>query len=456
MSSSHPRETGGEGPADRERRKGRPAARRRRRTRGLWLTGGALCLLALCVIALAPRSLRPVHAATVEAGQAPEPGMFVSGAGSDAAFGPGVDAIDTTVPGRYEVTILCDGRSYDTTMKVVDTVPPAGTGKSVVVSYGAPLSVVDCVENVADATQVMAEWTKQPDLEKVGEPQTVVVRLVDAGGNRTDVQAQVTVKYDAVAPVIEGAKDIDAFLGESIAYRDGVTVTDDADPEPTLTIDSSGVNVNAAGVYTATYTATDAAGNSSSAAITVTLREKPEGYVDEQTVYAVAQEYYDAIIDEDMTDMEKAYAIYLWVKGYIDYWDNDNYEYWTMAAYQAFTRGGGDCYNYFAAAKALLNMAGIENIEVDKSDISHSRHYWLLVNLGYGWYHLDPTPRLGSAPDRAFMLTDAELDAYSMAHGNSNVFDPTLYPDRATRSVQEYVDYDRHRVRDPDWLTASD
>ena len=39
------------------------------------------------------------------------------------------------------------------------------------------------------------------------------------------------------------------------------------------------------------------------------------------------------------------------------------------------------------------------------------------------------------------MLTDEELAAYSTTHKNSHIFDSSLYPQRATKSVQSKVNY---------------
>jgi hypothetical protein len=39
------------------------------------------------------------------------------------------------------------------------------------------------------------------------------------------------------------------------------------------------------------------------------------------------------------------------------------------------------------------------------------------------------------------MVTDEELNAYSVAHDNSHIFDSSLYPERATQSVQDKVNY---------------
>jgi hypothetical protein len=142
-----------------------------------------------------------------------------------------------------------------------------------------------------------------------------------------------------------------------------------------------------------------------------------------------------------MTDMQKAFAIYCWVKSNISYTGDSDKSSWTLGAYEAFTNLAGDCYNYFAAAKALYNLAGIENIDIVKSDTSHSSHFWSIINLGDGWYHVDCTPRKGDG-DNFFMVTDEELEAYSVQHNNSHIFDSGLYPARATESIQDKIDYD--------------
>ena len=60
-----------------------------------------------------------------------------------------------------------------------------------------------------------------------------------------------------------------------------------------------------------------------------------------------------------MTDMEKAFAIYRWTKINIGYTGTSNKDSWTIGAYQAFTKKSGDCFNYYAAAKAMLDVCGI-------------------------------------------------------------------------------------------------
>ena len=296
-----------------------------------------------------------------------------------------------------------------------------------------------CVADVRDVTPVTVRFKEEPDVSTGGEHKAVLV-LTDTSGNSTELPLTITVLLDTEPPVITGAHDISAFVGDSVSYREGVSVTDNEDPNPSLEIDNSAVDMTKPGIYEVVYRSRDAAGNVAEVTIRLTLTEKPAGYVEPDVVLAEARKVLNQITTSSMDDMDIAYAIYRWAKYNISYVDTSDKSSWTGGAYQAFTKKSGDCFVYFAACKALLTAAGIENMDIVKSDTSHSRHYWNLINLGDGWYHLDATPRKGEG-DNFFMVTDAELEAYSRAHSNSHIFDPSLYPERATQSVQDQVNY---------------
>ena len=52
---------------------------------------------------------------------------------------------------------------------------------------------------------------------------------------------------------------------------------------------------------------------------------------------------------------------------------------------------GGDCYTYYAVANVLLQRAGAETMRVERQNAGDgSHHYWILCNVGTGWYHLMP------------------------------------------------------------------
>lgn len=412
------------------------------------LCGFLILLLAglLCFLMLRPGALL-LERVSVEAGTAPSPAMFLVDAqayGELAAFKTDMSTVNINVPGEYPIVITINGKDYSTVMEIVDKTPPAAAPSGCATEVGVLPEAYMLVTDVKDVSDVTVSYYQEPDVSKGGTAEAIV-RLTDAYGNTTDMVVELLVTADEVPPVIEGAVDLEYFLGESISYKSGITVTDDETESPKLSVDNSQVDSSKAGTYPVTYTATDDAGNTASVTVQLTLKEKPKGYVDKETVYDLARKVLDDITNDSMTDMEVAFAIYKWTKSNIAYTGSSDKSSWTKGAYQAFTKKSGDCYNYFAAAKALYDVAGIENVDVIKSDTSHSSHYWSLINLGDGWYHVDCTPRRNVG--YFFMNTDAELEAYSKKNKNSHIFDTDAYPERATESVQDLVDYKNGKVK---------
>ncbi|MCD7766487.1 MAG: DUF5011 domain-containing protein [Lachnospiraceae bacterium] len=245
-----------------------------------------------------------------------------------------------------------------------------------------------------------------------------------AGDGTVGMQNQSAV--DEEAPEISGVVPLSAFVGTEVSYTANIVVMDDSDPEAELSVDTSAVDSDEAGTYDITYTATDKAGHTASASTTITFSEKPEDYIEESVVLEEAQAVLDEILSDDMTLKQKTRAIYTWVRAHLSYSDADYDESWTNGAHIGFTTGTGDGFIYFSTTKALLTQAGVPNIDVEKSNVTSSRHYWSLVNVGDGWYHLDTTPRLSGAT--FFLATDAEMTAYFEEYGAYDAIDTSRYP----------------------------
>ena len=139
-----------------------------------------------------------------------------------------------------------------------------------------------------------------------------------------------------------------------------------------------------------------------------------------------------------MSAHEKIYAIYMYVRKNVAYSSSKEKDV-LSAAYKAMVYKRGDCYNYFALAKVLLDKCGIDNLPVERYKGSSS-HYWLLVNIGTGWYHYDASPQSAEDPFRCFMKTNKQVQAYasSRSDGRSDYYriDESKYPELATEKYK--------------------
>lgn len=352
---------------------------------------------------------------------------FLKKDGVEIEFVTDMSEIDMNHVGEHEITLKVKGKERTSTLVVVDTKAPKGEAKTdpVFANLNGEIDASEVLESIEDATDVTCTFKEEPDLSAEGVVPVTVV-LTDEGGNTAEVSAQLEVIEDTEAPVISGVAPLKSFVGDPISYKSEITVTDNCDSEVELIVDNSEVNPDAAGTYPVRYSATDRAGNTAQAETTITVSEKPDNYVEPEEVASLADGVLADITTEDMTLKQKAKAIYDWTRQNIGYINTSEKDSWTNGAYQGFTEGQGDCFVFFATSKALLTQAGIPNIDIEKSDTSESRHYWSLIDCGDGWYHFDTTPRYGGG--NFFMLTDAELEEYSVSHDNSHIFDHSLYP----------------------------
>ena len=220
------------------------------------------------------------------------------------------------------------------------------------------------------------------------------------------------------------------YVGEPVAYFAQVSVTDNADePEDvTLTVDNAAVNMYQAGGYNVTYTATDRAGNTAQKKVRLYFL-KPT--VSEEKLQAKVQEVLSKIVTDDMTMGQKAWAIFRYVHDNFTFGYTSNKRDWKYEAWRGLTRRHGDCFTYDAAARVLLEGVGAQVMFIQRD--SGYRHYWLMVNVGTGWYHFDP---LNSGPSRrfeCFMLTTEETDGLYHFFWR---YDHKVYPDTPTVPFQ--------------------
>ncbi|HHU89702.1 MAG TPA: transglutaminase [Clostridiaceae bacterium] len=328
--------------------------------------------------------------------------------------------------GTYPAKIKIDDVIYDSNIVVTDLTPPKGEAVEQQIWQNDVIEASQLVTNIKDLTSVTVRFKEQPDFSLVGE-QTVKLILEDEANNQTELEAKLTVIQDTEPPEIYGVKDNTIYLNTPVSFKKGVYVYDNRDGEIQVQVDSSNVNQKKTGEYKVIYTATDSSGNTSSKEAIYTVKEMR---VTMEQLEELADEILARITTPDMTLREKAWEIYQYVNKHLTYTGYSDKTDWMFEAYNGITNAVGDCFTYFAMSELLLNRIGMETMRVERlSKPGEAKHYWHLVDFGEGWYHFDACihiPKLVS-----FMLTDAEMDAFSARVGKDNYyyrFDKSNYP----------------------------
>ena len=286
------------------------------------------------------------------------------------------------------------------------------------------------------------EFAKKYDFDEEGQYLITLV-YTSPKGKKTRHEVALSMIRDKEPPVIVGAEDLVSYLGEGIAYRTGVTVTDNCGGTLTLDVDSSAVDSKQAGIYPVIYVATDASGNQSS--VTVNLQIYEERITKEMLFAALEPVVKKNIPTAGSIEMQ-ARAVYNYVNLHVNYTAYSDKSDWIRAAYDGLRKGEGDCFTYFSLSKAFFEYLGFENMDVQRTPgLVQERHYWNLVNIGTAenpaWYHFDACRLLG-AHHEGCLLTDLQVGAYTKMRvddaGETNYFyayDRSKYPASATEIV---------------------
>ena len=405
------------------------------------LTGICIAMVAVLVLLLVGVGLLTIYEKNilsnvyselmVEAGTALITGndLLVQPDGSQVLITENVSSEQLRVPGTYPVSFLWKERTFTTQIRVVDTTKPTGTAQDLTAMGPLP-AASDFIVTSKDVTDITVSYKKEPDMTKEGTFDVVLV-LTDTSGNFTELNAKINIIVDTQAPVISGIKNFTVYLGDTVAYRAGITVTDDHDTDPKLTIDSASVDLNKVGKYTVVYAAADVSGNTTKKEATVEVREKTANAVDIETVHAAADKLLATIVTSEMTQRQQVEAIYNWARANCAYANHSDKSDYLQGAYQMLTTKSGDCFNFYAVSKLLFDRLGIANLDVRKvkNYTGDSDHFWSLVSLddGKSWYHFDCTPRVGPGDDFC-LVTDAFLDAYSNQNNKCHNRNKSLYP----------------------------
>ena len=409
-----------------------------------------ICIAVLfCVVAIAAAALaaagdfytKPlITDVTIEAGSSFSIDDFFEKTPEDARFITDVSGIDTKIPAVYGLKVGFDKYfNQEVRLTIQDTTAP--TGKAVKQEFFTvdPFPAVEkCVSDLYDLNGIAEIKFRDgiPDISAGGDFVVPVV-VTDPYQNSTTIDVPMHVTKDSTPPVITGLKDNQMVRsGDEIDFRAGITVTDDYDPEPVLTIDASKFNYNKPGKYTVYYKATDRSGNVTEAKITLEVWQSSASDLKTKEAYKYADQILKKI-KKGKNNAEYAKNIYKWVCRNLVYLGRAGHPTFEKAALAGFKDRKGNCWVMCCCYKVLLDRANIPNLIVSRanSKVTRSNHYWNLIYVDKGWYHCDCTPLYPF-----FMKIDSQLDDF-------HTFESKLYPKRATKKAKSTKGYYAKRAK---------
>lgn len=318
-------------------------------------------------------------------------------------------------------------------------------------AVGAPLpNAADFAVDLPEGYTV--EYAEEYSFEEIGEYELELI-VTDENGRKLTRTVQFSLCLDTQPPVISGVKqNFPAYIGKSISYKSGVSVSDNCDGEIAFYVDNSAVNPNVEGEYPVRYVATDAAGNTAVAYATVHVYQYE---ISDEELNRKLDAILSGIITNGMTAEDKCRAVHRYVMNNVHYRNEGEKVDWKRSAYFGIENNSGDCFTYYALSRALLERLGFETMCIERSSEACSKrvdgtHFWNYVNIGTSsapaWYHFDTTPLKNDPYSGKFCLvTDEQLSYYneqirtelnaSNQRKTFYAYDKTGYPTPATKIV---------------------
>ena len=298
-----------------------------------------------------------------------------------------LEQINSAGVGQYTLTCTSGGHTAQCTVTVVDTTAPTLVLEEYYIYRGGRVKLEDFVVSAEDLSgEVTMELIAEYDRNTLGTYPVQVI-ATDVHGNTVTVETAVHVVNDATPPHIDGLSNMQVDKNSNPDFLKGVKAYDSRDGYCDVTVDLSGVDLTKHGTYYAIYSAVDTSGNKATAKRKVVVNHDAA-----DTAALVAQ-----VAQSIGSDPE---ALRDYVRNKIRYtgaWGGDD------PVWYGLTNKVGNCYVHNLTLQALLKYYGYQTQLIWVTD---KTHYWLIINLGGTWYHIDGTP--GNTHTRYSLMNDEQ------------------------------------------------
>ncbi len=334
--------------------------------------------------------------------------LLDSAVGEDTIAAEDIQMLNDSKVGQYVITAHAAGKDSQCTVTIQDTTPPTVVLKDVSVYRNRKVKLSQFVVSATDLSgDVELRLVTTPDTSEYGTF-PITIEAEDIYGNIATVEGKLLVVKDKTPPSFKGLSTMKVKKNSTPDYTKGVSASDKQDGAVEFTYNASAVNLKKAGTYYVTYTATDSNGN------TATKKRTVKVLPDKEDTDALVKEH----AKKCGTTVQQ---ITKYVKNLIKYntnWGGDD------PVYYGFTNKKGNCYVHALCLQRLMTAHGYTTKLIW---VTNKTHYWLIVDMGGYWRHIDATP--GHYSDSRPLMTDAQRykSLYSSKYGQRN-WDRSKWP----------------------------
>ena len=297
----------------------------------------------------------------------------------DPSFGEGLipadmlENINNSGVGQYPLDLHVSMKDYSCLVTVQDTTAPNVVVQEVAVYRGSKVTLEQFVVSTMDLSGVKeVRFAEEPSTMEFGNF-PVKIEAEDIHGNVATVEAILRVVKDKTPPKFVNMNEIKVAKRTEPDYVKYVKAYDAQDGYVEFTYNASAVNLTKAGTYYVTYTAVDLSGNVGTYKRKVTVL--PDAEDTTALVKAHAKKCGTSI--KAITDYVRSYI------GYNTNWGGDD------PVWYGFTNRRGNCYVHALCLQRLLKEHGYSTKLIW---VTNKTHYWLIVDMGGYWRHIDATP----------------------------------------------------------------
>lgn len=185
-----------------------------------------------------------------------------------------ISQIDFKTLGEYEAIYTYHNHQYCLDVEIVDKTAPTFKVKEGTTDATVDVDPSTLVYDIKDATKTTVTLKEEYDFDDEGTIEVVVV-VTDEGGNSTEKKTKVKIlPKDTEKPKISGEASITLQKGAKFDPLESISVKDNQDPAPKLSILKSDVDINEIGEYEVQYECIDRSGNIATFTKKVTIVER--------------------------------------------------------------------------------------------------------------------------------------------------------------------------------------